>query len=248
MFFQHHKRLRLHPYKSQIVQALKPDDRPRQAVFAEESFLRIDDDNGYLNSVCFSDEATFHVSGKVYKHNIRIWGSQYPCEVLERERDSPKINVWCGLMHHQIIGPFIFAESTITANIYLDMLTHYVVPQLEEFQPRVVFQQDGAPPHWGLIVRDFLNETFPNRWIGRNGPTPWPPRSPDITPLDFFLWGYVKDRVYRTPVRDVETLQSRIIEVLATVNEEMLENTWREIECRLDILRATNGAHVEVYE
>ena len=198
--------------------------------------------------MCFSDEATFHVSGKVNKHNIRIWGSQNPCEILERERDSPKINVWCGLMHNQIIGPFIFAESTITANIYLDMLKHYVVPQLEEFQPRVVFQQDGAPPHWGLIVRDFLNETFPNRWIGRNGPTPWPPRSPDIIPLDFFLWGYVKDRVYRTPVRDVETLQSRIIEVLATVNEEMLENTWREIEYRLDILRATNGAHVEVYE
>ena len=92
-------------------------------------------------------------------------------------------------MHNQIIGPFIFAETTITANIYLDMLKHDVVPQLEEFQPRVVFQQDGAPPHWGMIVRDFLNETFPNRWIGRNGPTPWPPRSPDITPLDFFLWG-----------------------------------------------------------
>ena len=90
-------------------------------------------------------------------------------------------------MHNQIIGPFIFAESTITASIYLDMLKHYVVSQLEEFQPRVVFQQDGAPPHWGLIIRDFLNETFPNRWIGRNGPTPWPPRSPDITPLDFFL-------------------------------------------------------------
>ena len=198
--------------------------------------------------MCFSDEATFHVYGKVNKHNIRIWGSQNPCEVLKGERDSPKINVWCGLMHNQIIGPFIFAESAITANIYLDMLKHYVVPQLEEFQPRVVFQQDGAPPHWGLIVRDFLNETFPNRWIGRNGPTPWPPRSPDITPLDFFLWGYVKNRVYRTPVRDVETLQSRIIEVLATVNKEMLENTWREIEYRLDILRAINGAHVEVYE
>ena len=154
-----HKRLRLHAYKLQIVQALKPDDRPRRAAFAEEILQRIDDDNGYLNSVCFSDEATFHVSGKVNKHTIRIWGSQNPCEVLERERDSPKINVWCGLMHNQIIGPFIFAESTITANIYLDMLKHYVVPQLEEFQPRVVFQQDGAPPHWGLIVRDFLNET-----------------------------------------------------------------------------------------
>ena len=60
-------------------------------------------------------------------------------------------------------------------------------------------------------------------------------------PFRLFLWGYVKDRVYRTPVCDVETLQSRIIDVLATVNKEMLENTWREIEYRLDILRATNG-------
>ena len=128
------------------------------------------------------------------------------------------------------------------------MLKHFVVPQLEEFQLWLVFQQDGAPPHWGLIVRDFLNKTFPNRWIGRSGPTQLPPRFSDTTLLDFFLWGYVKDRVYRTPVRDVETLQSRIIDVLATVNEEMLENTWRKFEYRLDILRATNGAHVEVYK
>ena len=47
---------------------------------------------------------------------------------------------------------------------------------------------DGAPAHWGLNVRAFLNATFPERWIGRDGPTPWPPRSPDINPFDFFCW------------------------------------------------------------
>ena len=104
----------------------------------------------------------------------------------------------------------------------------------------------GAPPHWGLCVRDFLNEVFPNRWIGRDGPTPWPARSPDITPLDFFLWGYVKDNVYRTPICDLQTLKTRIKEAIASVTFEMLQNTWREIDHRLDVLRATNGAHVEV--
>jgi len=64
----------------------------------------------------------------------------------------------------------------------------------EEFQPWIIFQQDGAPPHWGSYVLRFLDAALPNRWIGRDGPTPWPPRSPDITPLDFFLWGYVKDK------------------------------------------------------
>ena len=46
---------------------------------------------------------------------------------------------------------------------------------------------NGAPPHWGLVVREFLDQTFPNRWIGRDGPIAWPPRSPDLTPLDFFM-------------------------------------------------------------
>ena len=57
----------------------------------------------------------------------------------------------------------------------------------EEFQPWIIFQQDGAPPPWGSDVRRFLDETFPNRWIGRDGPTPWPPRPPDITPWFLFM-------------------------------------------------------------
>jgi hypothetical protein len=65
-------------------------------------------------------------------------------------------------------------------------------------QPTVIFQQDGAPPHWGRIVRGYLDAAFPNRWLDRDGPLAWPPRPPNITPLDFFLWGYVKDKVYAT--------------------------------------------------
>lgn len=48
------------------------------------------------------------------------------------------------------------------------------------------FQQDGAPPHYSVAVRNYLNNTFPERWIGRRGTIEWPPRSPDLTPLDFF--------------------------------------------------------------
>ena len=93
----------------------------------------------------------------------------------------------------------------------------------------------------------FLDATFQNRWIGRDGPTPWPPRSPDITPLDLFLWRYVKDKVFSTPVADITNLKERITDAFATITEDMLENTWRETDYRLDVLRATKGAHVEVY-
>jgi len=58
------------------------------------------------------------------------------------------------------------------------------------------YQQDGALAHNARIVRMFLNQRFPNRWIGRGRPVLWPPRSPDLNLLDFVLWGYVKDAVY----------------------------------------------------
>jgi len=90
----------------------------------------------------------------------------------------------------------------------------------------------------------FLVAKFPNRWIETDGPTLWPPRSPDITPLDFVLWGYVKDKF---PVPDITNLKARITDAFATITEDMLENTCRETDYRLDVLRATKGAHVEVY-
>ena len=130
----------------------------------------------------------------------------------------------------------------------------YVAPQLEEFQPWIIFQQDGAPPHWGSYVRRFLDATFPNRWIGRDGPTPWPPRSPDITPLDFLLWGFVKDKVFSTPIPDTTNLNARITDAFAaitkdmlgnTLTKDMLGNTWREIDYQLDFLRSTFVFHVQ---
>ena len=111
----------------------------------------------------------------------------------------------------------------------------------------MIFQLAGAPAHWGLQVRAFLNTNFPQHWIGRDGPTPWPPRSPDLTPCDFFLWGFKKTRVFRVPVRDILELRERITEAFAEVTNDMLANTWREVESRLQQLRANGGSHVEVY-
>ena len=230
-----------------MLQALQPNDMPRRKEFAVNTLQRISEDEAFLKRVCFSDKATFHVSGKLNKHNVRIWGSEnhYATRVLQR--DSPKVNVWCGIMCNRIIGPFFFHEASIAADFYLDLQTEYVAPQLIEFQPTIIFQQDGASPHWGLHVCEFLNETFPNRWIGGDGPIPWPPCLPHITPLGFFLWGYVKDIVYKAKVRDIDVLKQRISNAMTTIDEAMLQRTRQEIEYRSNVLRATNGAHIEVY-
>jgi hypothetical protein len=58
-----------------------------------------------------------------------------------------------------------------------------------------------------------------------------------VTPFDFFLWEYVKDKVFSTPVPDITNLKARITDAFATINKDMLENTWRETDCRLYVLQ-----------
>ena len=63
-----------------------------------------------------------------------------------------------------------------------------------------------------LEVRNWLNEKCPDKWIGKRGPIEWAPRSPDLTQLDFFLWGYLKQKVYKTPIKYLAELRLKITE------------------------------------
>jgi hypothetical protein len=98
---------------------------------------------------------------------------------------------------------------------------------MKEDSDNFIFQQDGAPPHYHNDVRDYLNDELPQRWIGRAGGednclAKWAPRSPDMTPCDFFLWGYLKDRVYVPSLpQNLEELKRRIREATTTVTEGM---------------------------
>ncbi|KFM65698.1 Transposable element Tcb2 transposase, partial [Stegodyphus mimosarum] len=204
--------------------------RPRRMAFAKDMLRRIEDDVEFLKRIMFPGEASFHFSGIVNRRNVRIWGSENPHEYRQAQMDSPKVNVWCGLMHDRVIGPFFFTEKTVSSVVYLDMLENFVFPQLEELQPHVFLQQNGAPPQRGTIVRSSLNDHFTRRWIGRGGLIPWPPRSHDVTPLDFFLWGFVKDNVYRRRVSNIDDLKARITAAITSVDADMLAGTWREIE------------------
>jgi hypothetical protein len=85
-------------------------------------------------------------------------------------------------------------------------------------------------------------------WIGRSGPIAWPPWSPDLTPLVFFLWGYVKNIVYQVKINDLQHLKARIKEAVATVTPNMLQAMSNEVVYHLDICHATKGAHIEFTE
>ena len=85
-----------------------------------------------------------------------IWGTENSHVSYELERASPKQNVWCGMTSEKVYRPFFFEEETVRAINYLEMIEQYVVPQLQQdgILDTIIYQQDGAPPHWAIIVRE----------------------------------------------------------------------------------------------
>ena len=107
-----------------------------------------------------------------------------------------------------VIGLYFF-DQNLNAEIYVHMLQTYYWPiiQSKRLASKIYFKQDGASPHYSLIARKWLNERLPSRWIGRRGLIEWAARSPDLTPLDFFLWGYVKQKVYKDNIKKLDDLR-----------------------------------------
>jgi hypothetical protein len=115
-------------------------------------------------------------------------------------------------------------------------------PQLKDDEPEnFIFQQDDAPPYWHNGIRDWLNVTVHDRWIGHKEPNDracfaWPPRSPNLTPCDFYLWGFIKDRMHVTPIpADLPELRNRIEAAVATITQQTLINVWEELAICLDV-------------
>jgi hypothetical protein len=83
------------------------------------------------------------------------------------------------------------------------------------------------------------------KWIGRDGPIAWPPRSPDLTQLDFSLWGYVKNTGYQVKINDLQHMKACIRDAVAMVTPNMFQATWNEVQYCPDISCATKEAHTE---
>ena len=109
------------------------------------------------------------------------------------------------------------------------------------------YQHDGAPAHFFNASRQILDNNFPNRWIGRGGPVAWPPRSPDLTPLDYFFWGHMKSLVYETPVESEMDLLARIAAAAGDISDDhrMVAKVHHSLERRCTSCITVNGRHFE---
>ncbi|GFT11492.1 transposable element Tcb2 transposase [Trichonephila clavipes] len=144
------------------------------------------------------DEAHFWLNGYVNKQNCRIWSEANPQVYVETPLHVEKLTVWCALWAGGIIGPYFFKNDgghnvTVNGDRYRAMITNFFIPELNNHDVQDLwFQQDGATCHTARATIDLLKDTFGDCLSSRFGPVNWPPRSCDLTPLDYFLWGYAK--------------------------------------------------------
>ena len=126
-------------------------------------------------------------------------------------------------------------EGCLTGEAYLRFLQEELPRLLEDVSLNTrgcIYFQHEAAPHSSREVRNFLNYTFPGRWIGRGGPHNWPARSPDLSPLDYCVWGWMKELVYGVKVVMRDELLGRILDAA-----DRIRNSQRKLQ------RATRSVH-----
>ncbi|GFV04593.1 putative DD41D transposase [Trichonephila clavipes] len=122
------------------------------------------------------------------------------------------------------------------------MITNFFFPELNNHDVQELwFQQDGATCHTARATIDLMKDTFGDRLISLFGPVNWPPRSCGLTPLDYFLWGYVKSLVYADKPQSLDNLEDNIRRVIADIRPQMLKiiENWTS---RLYYIRASRGS------
>ncbi|GFX06334.1 putative DD41D transposase [Trichonephila clavipes] len=198
--------------------------------------------------ILFSDEVHFWLNGYVNKQNCRIWSEANPQVYVETPLHPEKLTVWCALWAGGIIGPYFFKNDeghnvTVNGDRYRAMITNFFILELNNHDVQELwFQQDGATCHTARVTIDLLKDTFGDRLISRFGPVNWPPRSCDLTPLDYFLWGYVKSLVYADKPQTLDHLEDNIRRVIADIRPQMLEKVIENWTSRLDYIRASRGS------
>ena len=124
---------------------------------------------------------------------------------------------------------------------YLEMLKNFFWPKHQsrvESHKKYYFQQDGATPHTANLVQDWCASKFGANFINKQQ---WPPRSPDLNPCDYFLWAYLKSKVYKPLPKTLDDLKANIRREVQKINTSTLESTFLNFSERCQLVVEKNG-------
>jgi hypothetical protein len=235
---RHH--LQLHPYKITRVHQLLPADYLARIHFCEWFSEVVAHDTEFVERCIFTDEAWFHLSGYVNAQNTRYWSTENPHMLHEHPLHSLKLGVWAAMSAKRVF--VVFFDTTVTAAIYRGFVDQFVATLTEEEVFHGWFQQDNAPAHTANATLHHLQLYFGDRVISRGL---WPPRSPDLSPPDFFLWGFLKDKAYQNMPQTLANLRENILEAISLITPQMLKDVSRSLVFRTEACIHVGGGHFQ---
>ena len=209
--------------------------------------LTEDADFGKKN-IIFSDEAHFDLGGYVNKQNCRIWGTENSYAYIEKSTHPKRVTVWCRFWSRDIIGLFFFENDqgeavTVNGVRYRVMLKEILFTKIEEEDiGNIWFQQDGDTCHTAKATVDVLRSVFEDCIIRRGADVVW--RSYDLRPLDYYLWGAVKDKCYADEPEIIETLKNSIREAIGEIQLHTIDNVLKNWTDRLGYCVASRSTHL----
>lgn len=246
------KKYKYRPYKIRKMQLLHAQDYQRRLTFCNWYLQKIRENNLFFNDIIWTDECYISSAGMFNRWNEHQWSD---------ENRHPTVNianqgrfgfgVWCAIYQNRVLAVHIY-DNKLTSQRYLDIINEHIIEGFMDNLPlneaqKIHLQQDGAPQHNGRIVVNTLNNYFRDKWIGTNGPIRWPPRSPDITPLDFFFWGHIKNKLYKMENLNIIQLKENFLECVNAISNIHIHNAINSIYRRCDQCIRRDGRQFENY-
>ena len=176
------------PYHISVHQGMTLENALQRRTMCAWFLRQVREEENFLRWVWFSDEAHLYLSDTVNSRNYVHWTSERPDEVIERNLHVTKATAWVAL-----------SAQGVTGDRYMNVLTRFwrALGRFcgHEARGQQWFMQDGAAPHTARRVLTWLTDHFEGRVISRFTKKTWASHSPDLNPLDFFLFGHLKDQM-----------------------------------------------------
>jgi len=194
----------------------------------------------------FSDEKIFTVDAKINRRNDR-WLAHDPEDVpiVSRTKFPANVHVLSVVSSEgDVMPPHFFNKGeNVTKEVYLRVLTNVVKPWMETVSSGkpYVFQQDGAPAHTSHLVQNWLSDNVDMFWSKEF----WPPDSPDLNPLDFYVWSVVERVTNKSRHPNVASLRVAIEATFADMDRDALKRACERFRPRMEAVIQAGGGYIE---
>lgn len=236
-------------YKARKTHRLHPGDAERRIQFCNWYLNMLHENENFFTQIIWTDESRVTSDGIFNRNNNHLWADVNPHQQVNRVYQGRfGFNVWVGLLANGVLAYEIY-DGNLNSEVYLNILERHIIDYMDAIPLRnrenLFFQHDGAPAHNAAVVVDCLNNNFRRQWMGTNGPIRWPARSPDLTPLDFFFWGFLKNKIYLNRNDNIEELRENFEAAMRSVTNIHIRNAINGIRRRCQLCLDNNGQQFE---